>query len=68
MAARLPASRDLVSSHADPTPPRDHAVVFARVVSELRVAVARPEVRLTEVPAPGRIAPYAYAVTADVSG
>ncbi|HON74858.1 MAG: DUF3000 domain-containing protein [Candidatus Lutibacillus vidarii] len=47
--------------------PRDHAVVFARVVSELRVAVARPEVRLTEVPAPGRIAPYAYAVTADVS-
>lgn len=47
--------------------PRDHSVVFARVVSELRVATTRPEVRLTEVPAPQRIAPYAYAVTADVA-
>jgi hypothetical protein len=46
--------------------PRDHSVVFARVVATLRAAVTRPEVRLTEVPAPQRIAPYAWAVTADV--
>lgn len=34
----------------------------------LRQARLRPEVRLTEVPAPGRIAPYSVALTADVLG
>lgn len=35
-------------------------------MSALREARLRPEVRLTEVPAPQRIAPYAVALTADV--
>ncbi|MEO8829505.1 DUF3000 family protein, partial [Lapillicoccus sp.] len=39
---------------------------FARAISALREARLRPEVRLTEVPAPQRIAPYAVALTADV--
>lgn len=33
---------------------------------DLRTASVRPEVRLTEVPAPTRIAPYAAALTAEV--
>jgi Protein of unknown function (DUF3000) len=36
-------------------------------VAALRDARLRPEVRLTEVPAPQRIAPYAVALTAEVS-
>lgn len=39
---------------------------FARALEELHRARLRPEVRLTEVPAPQRIAPYAVAMTADV--
>jgi hypothetical protein len=39
---------------------------FAKAVEDLRVARLRPEVRLTEVPAPSRIAPYAVALTAEV--
>ncbi len=39
---------------------------FARAISALREARLRSEVRLTEVPAPQRIAPYAVALTADV--
>jgi hypothetical protein len=39
---------------------------FARAITALREARLRPEVRLTEVPAPQRIAPYAIALTADV--
>ncbi|MBK9475814.1 MAG: DUF3000 domain-containing protein [Tetrasphaera sp.] len=39
---------------------------FARVLAGLRRARVRPEIRLTEVPAPGRIAPHAAALTADV--
>ena len=38
----------------------------SRAVEALRAARLRPEVRLTEVPAPQRIAPYAVAMTADV--
>ena len=40
--------------------------VFARALEQLRSARLRPEVVLTEVPAPQRIAPYAVALTADV--
>ena len=36
--------------------------------SDLRAARLRPEIRLTEVPAPQRIAPYAVALTAEVVG
>lgn len=39
---------------------------FSAVLVDLRAAVLRPEVRITEVPAPSRIAPYAVAMTADV--
>jgi hypothetical protein len=41
---------------------------FARALADLRAARLRPEVRLTEVPAPQRIAPYAVALTAEVMG
>jgi hypothetical protein len=39
---------------------------FARALEELHHARLRPEIRLTEVPAPQRIAPHAVAMTADV--
>lgn len=39
---------------------------FLRAVRSLRAARLRPEVVLTEVPAPQRIAPHAVALTADV--
>ena len=39
---------------------------FSRAVESLRSTRLRSEVVLTEVPAPGRIAPYAAALTADV--
>lgn len=39
---------------------------FARALDDLRRARLRPEVRVTEVPAPQRIAPYAVALSADV--
>ncbi|MGL4173489.1 MAG: DUF3000 domain-containing protein [Actinomycetota bacterium] len=40
---------------------------FRRARNELHNAIIRPEVRLTETPAPSRVAPYATALTADVS-
>lgn len=39
---------------------------FAAALVDLRAALLRPEVKVTEVPAPSRIAPYAVALTADV--
>ncbi|MCA1783479.1 MAG: DUF3000 domain-containing protein [Dermatophilaceae bacterium] len=39
---------------------------FSAALADLRAAVLRPEIKLTEVPAPSRIAPYAVALTADV--
>jgi hypothetical protein len=48
--------------------PGDTAAEFARAVGGLRDVRLRPEVRLTEVPAPQRIAPYAVALTAEVFG
>ena len=39
---------------------------FARALEELHHARLRPEIRLTEVPAPQRIAPDAVALTAEV--
>jgi len=44
----------------------DAAAEFARAIAELREVRLRPEVRLTEVPAPQRIAPYAVALSAEV--
>lgn len=46
--------------------PGREATEFSRAIEALRAARLRPEVRLTEVPAPQRIAPYAVALTADV--
>ncbi|MDN5767983.1 MAG: DUF3000 domain-containing protein [Humibacillus sp.] len=48
------------------TLPGHHGAVFARALSSLRDVRMRAEIRLTEVPAPTRIAPYAAALTADV--
>lgn len=39
---------------------------FARALRSLHDARLRPEVRLTEVPAPTRLAPHAVAMTADI--
>ena len=39
---------------------------FRRAVEELRAAAWRPELRVAEIPAPQRIAPYAAAVSGDV--
>lgn len=39
---------------------------FARALRSLHNARLRPEVRLTEVPAPTRLAPHAVAMTADI--
>ena len=44
----------------------DGPAQFRRAVKALRTAVVRPEVVLTEAPAPQRIARYAAAVAADV--
>lgn len=39
---------------------------FTRAVDDVKRAVARPELELGEMPPPQRIAPWAYAMTADV--
>jgi hypothetical protein len=46
--------------------PGDDPAEFAQALRELRAARLRPEVRLTEVPAPSRIAPHAVALAAEV--
>jgi hypothetical protein len=46
--------------------PGDDSAVFAQALRDLRGARLRPEVRLTEVPAPSRIAPHAVAMSAEV--
>lgn len=46
--------------------PGEDSAEFTQALRDLRVARLRPEVRLTEVPAPTRIAPYAVAMSADV--
>jgi hypothetical protein len=46
--------------------PGNHGADFAKVLTALRDVRVRSDVRLTEVPAPTRIAPYAAALTADV--
>ena len=50
------------------TVPGDMSPDFTQALSDLRRARLRPEIRLTEVPAPQRIAPYAVALTAEVVG
>ena len=50
------------------TLPGETAADFAQAIEGLRAARLRPEVRLTEVPAPQRIAAYAVALTGEVVG
>lgn len=45
---------------------RDDAEHFADVVDAVKAAAVRPELSLTEVPAPRRIAPHAVAFSAEV--
>ena len=45
----------------------DAPVEFRRAVDALRGATTRPEVTLEETPAPQRLAPHAFALTADVA-
>lgn len=51
---------------ASRTVPGHGADDFDRALRDLHAVRLRPEVRLTEVPAPTRIAPHAVAMTADV--
>ena len=46
--------------------PGEESAEFARALRDLREVRLRPEVRLTEVPAPSRIAPHAVAMSAEV--
>ncbi|MGL5858773.1 MAG: DUF3000 domain-containing protein [Angustibacter sp.] len=46
--------------------PEDPPELFRQALAGLRSAVTRPEVALSEVPAPGRIAPYTVALSAEV--
>ena len=46
--------------------PGEDPADFTQALRDLRAARLRPEVRLTEVPAPSRIAPHAVAMSAEV--
>lgn len=50
-------------SPAGPTPP----AAFASAVESLRAAVLRPELAITEITAPSQIAPWSFALAADVT-
>jgi hypothetical protein len=42
-------------------------VLFARAVAALEAAQTRPELTITEIPAPGSLAPFSLALAADVT-
>lgn len=46
--------------------PGESSAEFTQALRDLRAVRLRPEVRVTEVPAPSRIAPYAVALTAEI--
>lgn len=50
-----------MSEHHSPGP-----VEFRAAVEQMRAASFRPDLRVTEIPAPGGLAPSAYALAADV--
>ncbi|MEH6780594.1 MAG: DUF3000 domain-containing protein [Rhodoglobus sp.] len=50
-------------SPAEPTPP----AVFSSAVESLRAATLRPELAITEISAPTQIAPWSFALAADVT-
>lgn len=51
---------------ASRSPSNTAAASFERALAQLRAATVRPEVTLSEIPAPARIAPYAVALDAEV--
>jgi DUF3000 family protein len=56
------ATRQQTRVDASATPPR-----FQAAVAQMRAARVRPEVLCEEMPAPQRIAPFAFALSADVT-
>lgn len=44
----------------------DHQVVFDEAVARLPADSVRPDIALAAAPAPGRLAPYTYALTAEI--
>src|SRR5215813_14448656 len=47
--------------------PEPEPELFARAVAELRSVHPRPEIVLEDAPAPGKLAPYAFAIGGTVS-
>lgn len=47
--------------------PKGAPAAFQRAVASLRATALRPEIRLSEVPAPQRLAPHSLALSAEVS-
>jgi hypothetical protein len=43
------------------------AAAFEQAVASIRAAVTRPELVVTEIPAPGKLAPHAFALAADLA-
>ena len=41
--------------------------IFEQAVASIRAAVTRPELVVTEIPAPGKLAPHTFALAADLS-
>ena len=58
---QYPLYVDNFQEGAQPLPPE-----FAAVIEQLRDTNMRDELRIREIPAPGGIAPYAFAVAADI--
>ena len=58
-----PSVWDVPDTPAGPTPP----AVFTSAVESLRSATLRPELTVTEIPAPGTLAPWSFALAADVT-
>lgn len=50
-----------------PSTPKGAPAAFARAVATLRSTPLRPEIRLSEVPAPQRLAPHSLALSAEVT-
>jgi Protein of unknown function (DUF3000) len=59
--------RDVRSRTVTPHAPAEAADAFARAVADLQTADLRPEVTIEEAPAPGRLAPKAMTLVAEVT-
>lgn len=45
---------------------RNETDLFHAVIEEIKVLKTRPEISISEIPAPQRLAPFAYAISADL--